>query len=53
MDEMNRLAEIVRRFADIETLASAIENYDTNETEIETIEELNVMLSDELDYSGW
>ena len=48
MEELKKLAEIIRKFAEVEFIAIAIENG----YEIETIEELTEMLSDELNYSA-
>lgn len=50
MDELKRLADIIRKYASVDVLADSIEAYDGD---ISDIDELNEMLSDELDYSAW
>ena len=49
MDELKKLAEVIRMFDNVESIAIAIENG----YEIETIEELTEMLNDELQASGY
>lgn len=49
-EELEELAEIIRRFASIEILANAIEN---GNEDIEALFELCQYLEDELEYSGW
>lgn len=50
MMDYKALAEVVRRFDNVELLAAEIESLQDNMTEVETIDDLTEVLEDELDY---
>ena len=51
MMDYKALAEVIRKFENVELLAAEIESLHENMIEVETVDNLTEFLEDELDYS--